>query len=107
MRFGISADFRNPVQWIRPPNELYSDLLKQIQWAEELGYHDVWLTEHHFTEDGYNPSLLTTAAAIAAQTDKIRIGTFILLPYLHAAMGSEDIASVDILSNGWLDLGVG
>ena len=108
MRFGISADFRNPPKWMRPSNELYTDILKQIKLAEDLGFHNVWLTEHHFTEDGYNPSLLTTAAAIAAQTKNIRIGTFILLlPYLHPAMASEDIASVDILSNGRLDLGVG
>ena len=78
MRFGISADFRNPPNWIRSSTELYSALLKQIQWAEELGYHNVSLTEHHFTEDGCSPSLLAAAAAIAAQTDKIRIGTFIL-----------------------------
>jgi len=108
MRFGISADFRNPLQWQRPSNELYQDLLKQIRLAEQLGFHNIWLTEHHFTEDGYNPSLLATAAAIAAQTSTIRIGTFILLlPYLHPVMASEDIASVDILSNGRLDLGVG
>ena len=52
--------------------------------------------------------MLTTAAVIAAQTNRFRIGTFIpLLPYLHPAMAVEDIASVDIISNGRLDLGVG
>ncbi|MFP6780717.1 MAG: LLM class flavin-dependent oxidoreductase [Gammaproteobacteria bacterium] len=108
MRFGINEDFRNPLQWRRPSADLYRDLFQQVRLAEELGYDNVWLTEHHFTEDGYNPSLLTTAAAIAAQTRQIRIGTFILLlPYLHPAMAAEDIASVDIISDGRLDLGVG
>lgn len=108
MRFGIAEDFRNPAQWRRPSADLYRDLFTQIRRIEELGYDNVWLTEHHFTEDEYNPSLLTTAAAIAAQTNRIRIGTFILLlPYLHPVMAAEDIASVDIISSGRLDLGVG
>ena len=39
MRFGISADFRNPPKWVRPSNELYADILKQIKLAEDLGFH--------------------------------------------------------------------
>jgi alkanesulfonate monooxygenase SsuD/methylene tetrahydromethanopterin reductase-like flavin-dependent oxidoreductase (luciferase family) len=108
MRFGITQDFRNPPQWRRPFPELYADLMAQVRYAELLGYDNVWLTEHHFTEDGYNPALLTTAAAIAAQTQTIRIGTFILLlPYQHPVRATEDVASVDILSNGRFDFGVG
>jgi len=108
MRFGITADFRNPRQWRRPYPDLYQDLFVQIKRAEELGYDNVWLTEHHFTEDGYNPSLLPSAAAIAAQTTRIRIGTFILLlPYQHPVRAAEDVANVDIISNGRFDFGVG
>ena len=40
MRFGISADFRNPPKWMRPSNELYTDILKQIKLAEDLGFLD-------------------------------------------------------------------
>jgi len=81
MRFGFSEDFRNPKQWRRPFPELYKALLDQIVRGEELGYDNLWLTEHHFTEDGYNPSLLPTAAAVAvaARTSRMRIGTFVLL----------------------------
>ncbi len=108
MRFGFMEDFRNPVKWRRPFAELYEAILQQIQRAEELGYDHVWLTEHHFTEDGYNPSLLPTAAAIAARTNRIRIGTFILLlPYQHPVRTAEDVACVDIFSNGRFDLGIG
>ena len=108
MRFGFMEDFRNPLQWRRPFPDLYEDLLRQIERAEELGYDHVWLTEHHFTEDGYNPSLLPTAAAIAARTQRIRIGTFILLlPYQHPVRAAEDVACVDIFSNGRFDFGVG
>src|SRR3546814_2655169 len=66
-----------------------SDLIAR---AEELGYDNVWLTEHHFTEDGYNPALMATAAAIAARTSRIRIGSFILLlPFLHPVRAAEEI----------------
>jgi alkanesulfonate monooxygenase SsuD/methylene tetrahydromethanopterin reductase-like flavin-dependent oxidoreductase (luciferase family) len=108
MRFGFMEDFRNPQPWRRPSGEFYRAILGQIRRAEELGYDDCWLTEHHFTDDGYNPSLLPTAAAVAAQTERIRIGTFVLLlPFQHPVRVAEDATCVDILSNGRFDLGVG
>src|SRR5262245_51089982 len=101
-------DFRNPLPWRRPFPQLYNALLEQTVRAEELGYDNVWLTEHHFTADDYNPSLLPTAAAIAARTERIRIGTFVLLlPFQHPVRVAEDATCVDILSNGRFDLGVG
>lgn len=108
MRFGFMEDFRNPVKWRRPFPEFYQAILKQIVRGDELGYDNVWLTEHHFTEDAYNPSLLATAAAIATRTDRIRIGSFILLlPFIQPVRAAEDVACVDIFSNGRFDLGIG
>ena len=108
MRFGFMEDFRNPVKWRRPFPAFYRQILDQIKRGEELGYDNVWLTEHHFTEDGYNPSLMTTAAAVAMRTSTIRIGTFIvILPYQHPVLMAEEVANVDILSDGRFDFGVG
>ena len=108
MRFGFMEDFRNPVKWRRPFPAFYQQILQQIKRGEELGFDNIWLTEHHFTEDGYNPSLMTTAAAVAMRTETIRIGTFIIvLPYQHPVLMAEEVANVDILSNGRFDLGVG
>jgi alkanesulfonate monooxygenase SsuD/methylene tetrahydromethanopterin reductase-like flavin-dependent oxidoreductase (luciferase family) len=108
MQFGFMQDFRNPQPWARPYPELYRAMLDQTIRAEELGYDHVWLTEHHFTEDGYNPSLLPTAAAIATRTSRIRIGTFILLlPFQQPVRAAEDAICVDIWSDGRFDLGVG
>ncbi|HXG20293.1 MAG TPA: LLM class flavin-dependent oxidoreductase [Methylomirabilota bacterium] len=108
MKFGFMEDFRNPKQWRRPFPALYKAIFDQIVRCEELGYDNIWLTEHHFTEDGYNPSLLPTAAAVAARTSRIRIGTFVLLlPFQHPVRVAEDATCVDIISNGRFDLGVG
>ena len=108
MRFGFMEDFRNPVKWRRPFAEFYQQILEQINTCERIGYDNVWLTEHHFTEDGYNPSLMTTAAGVATATNQIRIGTFIvILPYQHPVLLAEEVANVDILSNGRFEFGVG
>lgn len=108
MRFGLVYDFRNPEQWQKPWPEVYEDLLQQIAFAEELGFDSIWLTEHHFVADGYTPSPVPLMAAIAARTRRVAISTDILiLPLYHPVKLAEDIATIDILSNGRVMLGVG
>ena len=108
MDIGIYLDGRNPPQWARPWPEHYARTLELVEEAERLGAASVWLSEHHFFEDGYLPQPLTFAAAIAARTRSIRIGTAVLLAALRTpAQLAEEAAVVDILSNGRLDLGVG
>ena len=108
LRFGLWYSLRNPDAWHRPDTEIYNETLDQIAWAETIGYDDVWLTEHHFCEDAHAPSILTLAAAVAVRTKKIRIGTAVLLLPLHDAVRvAEDGATIDILSNGRFELGVG
>jgi alkanesulfonate monooxygenase SsuD/methylene tetrahydromethanopterin reductase-like flavin-dependent oxidoreductase (luciferase family) len=108
MNFGLLMAFRNPPPTKTPFTEIYRKHLDLAVEAEELGYDSIWLTEHHFVDDGYSPSLLPIAAAIAARTKKIRIGTFVILLPLHNPIRvAEDAATVDILSNGRLDLGFG
>ena len=108
MRFGIMYDFRNPQRWHIPPAKFYRAMLDQMVEAESLGYDNIWLTEHHFTEDAYNPASLSMAAAVGAVTSRIRIGTFILLlPFIHPVRAAEDITLADIVSDGRFDIGVG
>jgi alkanesulfonate monooxygenase SsuD/methylene tetrahydromethanopterin reductase-like flavin-dependent oxidoreductase (luciferase family) len=108
LRFGLLWPFRNP-EWARVPwAELYRSHLDLVVDSEQMGFDDAWLTEHHFTDDGYSPSLLPIGAAIAARTRRIRIGTFLLLLPLHNPVRvAEDTATLDLISGGRFDLGVG
>ena len=63
VNFGLWYDFRNPGHQVSF-EKLYRDSLDQIAWAETIGFDSVWLTEHHFVQDGYCPSPLVVAAAI-------------------------------------------
>jgi alkanesulfonate monooxygenase SsuD/methylene tetrahydromethanopterin reductase-like flavin-dependent oxidoreductase (luciferase family) len=108
IRFGPWYDFRNPVQWRQPADRLYREILDQIASGENNGFDDMWLSEHHFIEDGYLPSILPAAAAIAARTNRIRIASGVLLMPLHNPIRlAEDIATVDVISGGRFELGVG
>jgi len=108
VRVGIYCDLRNPPAWRRPWDALYARSLERIVEAERLGIGSVWLTEHHLFEDGYLPQPLTFAAAIAARTQRVRIGTAIMLAPLRPALAiAEEAAVVDILSSGRLELGIG
>jgi len=86
----------------------YRDYLEDVRFAETLGYHSLWLSEHHFYYDGYCPSVLTAAAAGLAVTSTLRIGTgMLLLPYQTAERVCRAALEVGERSGGRLDLGVG
>jgi alkanesulfonate monooxygenase SsuD/methylene tetrahydromethanopterin reductase-like flavin-dependent oxidoreductase (luciferase family) len=108
MRTGIYLDLRNPPQWRRPWAEHYARSLELVERADALGIDSVWLTEHHLWEDGYLPQPLTLAAAVAARTRTMRIGTAVLLAPLRPAIDiAEQAAVVDLVSGGRLELGLG
>ena len=66
LRFGILWPFRNPEFARVPWEQLYRSHLDLIADSEAMGFDDAWLTEHHFVDDGYSPSLLPIAGAVAA-----------------------------------------
>lgn len=106
--FGLLMDFRNPARWARPLRDIYRDYIDEAVLAEDLGFDHLWTTEHHFSDDAWSPSVMTILSAIAARTSTIRLGTCItILPLNNPIRTAEDAATVDIISNGRLDLGVG
>src|SRR5581483_11545102 len=108
VRVGIYLDLRNPPQWRRPWAAHYARSLELCEEADRLGAGSVWLSEHHVFEDGYLPQPLTFAAAVAARTSRVRIGTAVLLAALrHPVQIVEEATVVDLVSDGRLDLGIG
>lgn len=108
MHVGVYFDLRNPPGWAQDPVRLHGFTLELVEEAEELGLHSVWLSEHHGFEDGYLTQPLTFAAAVAARTTRIRIGTAVLLaPLRHPVHVAEESALVDLLSGGRLEVGLG
>jgi alkanesulfonate monooxygenase SsuD/methylene tetrahydromethanopterin reductase-like flavin-dependent oxidoreductase (luciferase family) len=108
MEFGVLYDLRNPPAWHQDTRRLYAETLDHVTAVEAMGFPAVWVTEHHFIDDEYLPSCLTFAAAIAARTTSVTIGTAVLLLPLHDPLRvAEDAAVVDQLSGGRLRLGVG
>jgi alkanesulfonate monooxygenase SsuD/methylene tetrahydromethanopterin reductase-like flavin-dependent oxidoreductase (luciferase family) len=106
-RFGLWYDFRNPGPNAPAFEDFYPQVLDQIVEAESIGFDSVWLTEHHFVEDGYTPSPLVLAAAIGARTQRMHIGTNLMVLPLHDPIRiAEDAATVSVLTNGRFDLGV-
>jgi probable F420-dependent oxidoreductase len=106
-RLGVWYDFRNPARWRVPWPQLYAETLGQAAYAEDLGFSSVWLSEHHFSEEGYLPSLAAVLSALAMRTSRVRLGTAVLLAPLHHPLRlAEDLAVVDQLSGGRLDVGI-
>src|SRR5205085_7812588 len=106
MRFGTYYFLQAPPA-VSHPDVVHGEL-EQIVWTEELGFDSIWLTEHHFIEYGLSvsPALLATAAA--SRTRRVRIGlAAAILPFHDPIRLAEQMALVDIISGGRLDVGVG
>ena len=108
IKVGYQLDFRNPPNSGRSFKEVYGEMLAQAEACDAAGFDSIWLTEHHFTDDGYLPAMMPAAAAIAARTKRVTIGTFVLLaPFQHPLKLAEDVAVVDVISGGRIRLGIG
>ena len=103
--FGLRFDLRNPEIAGTTMAERYRAALDMAEWADQLGFVIIVLSEHHGSADGYLPSPLAMAAAMAARTEHARIQIAALIAPFHDPLRlAEDIAVVDLLSGGRLDL---
>ena len=112
MKFGIFYELQLPKPW-NPGDEhkLFHEALEQVILADRLGFDYAWEVEHHFLDEYSHasaPEIFLSFAA--ARTKNIRVGHGIrqVIPnYNHPARTAEGIASLDLLSNGRLDFGIG
>lgn len=89
--------------------ERFRTVIDQVSFGEEIGFDSVWLAEHHFHAfAGFFSAPPVIGAAIAQRTSKMRIGTAVLLlPYHNPLRVAEDYATLDCLSDGRVEFGVG
>ena len=108
LRFGIMHDCRRHPESDLTMTDVYRQTIEQAVLADRLGFDHVWFTEHHFLSDGYLPAFQPLAGAIAARTERIRLSTDIaLLPLYHPIRLAEELAVLDHISNGRIELGIG
>jgi alkanesulfonate monooxygenase SsuD/methylene tetrahydromethanopterin reductase-like flavin-dependent oxidoreductase (luciferase family) len=98
------------IQWPEGSDhaDRYDQALTQMCHADALGFDSVWLTEHHFSRHGLVSDSLMVLGHLAARTSHVRLGTAVsVLPLHHPVRFAEAAATVDQLSRGRLDLGIG
>ena len=106
MKFGTFHLFQKPPGW--SDEDVFRAELEQIGEADRLGFDGVWLAEHHFQWYGIAADLMQIGAWVAARTERVRIGTaVVVLPFHNPIRLAEQVATLDQLSEGRLDLGVG
>jgi alkanesulfonate monooxygenase SsuD/methylene tetrahydromethanopterin reductase-like flavin-dependent oxidoreductase (luciferase family) len=97
--YSIRFDMRAPA-FGAPTTDLYAAAIDMCAWAEHHGCLAAVLCEHHGSEDGYLPSPLILASAIAARTERLMLSLTVILPFYDPVRLAEDIAVLDIISKG-------
>ncbi len=106
MDFGLFFLMQRDEAWSEA--RVYESALAQMLAAESLGYQSVWIAEHHFNDYGLCPAPQVLAAFLAARTKTLRMGMGVsLLPLHHPVDLAEQLAVLDVVSGGRLDVGIG
>ncbi len=112
MRFGVFYELQLPKPWKEgDEHRLFQEALEQVVLADRLGFDYAWEVEHHFLDEYSHSSAPEVFLACAAgRTERIRLGHGIrqVIPrYNHPARTAEGIATLDLVSNGRVDFGIG
>jgi alkanesulfonate monooxygenase SsuD/methylene tetrahydromethanopterin reductase-like flavin-dependent oxidoreductase (luciferase family) len=108
MQFGLFGGARTSRIGPEADSSGYADFIAYVKQAERLGFGHVFLVEHHFTGYGQLSASLTLLSYLAACTTRIRLGTAVtVLPWHNPVLLAEQVATLDLLSNGRFDFGVG
>jgi probable F420-dependent oxidoreductase len=86
----------------------YRTFIDYVKTAESLGYESLFMVEHHFTGQGQVSASLNMLSYLAACTTRMRLGTaVVVLPWHNPVLIAEQVATLDVLSGGRVDFGVG
>ena len=110
MKFGIFYEHQIPRPWTETSEyEHFQNALKQVEIADQCGYDFAWQVEHHFLEEYSHGSSPTAFLAAASQrTQNIRLGHGVFqLTTNHPIRVAEQVANLDLLSGGRVELGTG
>jgi alkanesulfonate monooxygenase SsuD/methylene tetrahydromethanopterin reductase-like flavin-dependent oxidoreductase (luciferase family) len=97
--FSIRFDMRAP-EFGAATTDLYATAIDMCAWADERGCLAAVLCEHHASPDGYLPTPLVLASAVAARTSRLPINVVAVLPFYEPVRLAEEMAVIDIISNG-------
>src|SRR5256712_13498928 len=107
MKFGLYSSIASPPRG-EHLDRCIDEVIAEAQLAEACGFDSCFFGEHHQDGDGFLPSPLIVATAVAARTQRLRVGTsVILLPLHHPVHVAEDVITLDLVSKGRVILGVG
>ena len=108
MKFGLFGGAKSSGQGLAGDSLGYQRYIDYVLHAEMLGYHGVFVVEHHFTGVGQVSASLNLLSYLAGRTSVMRLGTaVVVLPWHNPALLAEQVATLDLVSNGRFDFGVG
>ncbi|WP_300782650.1 LLM class flavin-dependent oxidoreductase [Enhydrobacter sp.] len=108
MQFGLFGGARTKRSVGLEDSQGYESFIEYVVEADRLGFAQLFMVEHHFTGQGQVSASMTVLAYLAARTRKIRLGTaVVVLPWHNPVLIAEQVATLDLLTGGRVDFGVG
>jgi alkanesulfonate monooxygenase SsuD/methylene tetrahydromethanopterin reductase-like flavin-dependent oxidoreductase (luciferase family) len=108
MQFGLFGGARTKRGVGLEDSQGYESFIEYVTEADRLGFKQLFMVEHHFTGQGQVSASMTVLAYLAARTRHIRLGTaVVVLPWHNPVLVAEQVATLDLLTGGRVDFGVG
>ena len=108
MQFGLFGGARTKRGVGPADSQGYESFIDYVVEADHLGFKQLFMVEHHFTGQGQVSASMTVLAYLAAKTRHIRLGTaVVVLPWHNPVLVAEQVATLDLLSGGRVDFGIG